>query len=753
MSAACLVLALAVSQVARAQEEGDAEPSDDAPAAAPTETDNSLPPEDSPLVGEPRNPGELMEAALLMIEIARPRLARTYLDRLLAQGPDAETLLALRDRFGAAAFLRLSNFKELRPTATRLLDLVNTAVSERARDPERIKTLIQQLDGTPAEQVTSIEELRAAGPLGVPEILAVLDDSRQQRRQTTMLQALIEIGDPAEPVLFGALDAPSPELRTFVVTALGHIGSQQAIPYLWYPSLSPKEVPRVQLAARRALARLLGVPLSDLESLASEGVVARLLESGRGHYERTIPWTPDEKGQVALWSWDPGASRVTSRSLDEESASDLVGFRFASQALALSPELPAAQELYLSLALTQEARRAGWGAHLPTGPGTAFDLALTVGPDLVGKVVVDALESSHPETAVAALQVLEQTATLSQLKSPQGRQAPLLTALASPDTRVQFAAASAILQLNPQEPFSQSSRVVSVLRRAVSGESHPRSIICDPVLDRGGSTGGQLAELGYDPILVATGRDVFREASVRPDIDLIVLHPNIIRWALSETVANLRADSRTAGIPIIILGPAELRSKLQRILNDYRWITYLEFSPETEGFEPQVRAFLGKIRTPPLTADERLAQERRAVAWMAHIATTHLLRVFPLANVEAGLSALARDPMMHGDAIQVLAEIPSAPSQQLLADVALDSEIPNDNRAAAASALAFHIQRFGLLLSQKSIPALHSAWRGTADDALRVALGSVLGSLKPDTTLIGKRLQSYSAPGTGKPAR
>src|SRR5205085_332986 len=67
-SAACLLLALAAPQSVWAQEADEAEPADEAPASAPAGTDNSLPPEDSPLVGEPRNPGELMEAALLMIE-------------------------------------------------------------------------------------------------------------------------------------------------------------------------------------------------------------------------------------------------------------------------------------------------------------------------------------------------------------------------------------------------------------------------------------------------------------------------------------------------------------------------------------------------------------------------------------------------------------------------------------------------------------------------------------------------------------
>src|SRR5438045_1425185 len=88
------------------------------PAAALAQARNAAPADDaavapkqevSPLVVEPKTPIELFDAALLMHEIARPTLAKAYLARLLAESPDEAALLELRDRFGPAPFVKLTN--------------------------------------------------------------------------------------------------------------------------------------------------------------------------------------------------------------------------------------------------------------------------------------------------------------------------------------------------------------------------------------------------------------------------------------------------------------------------------------------------------------------------------------------------------------------------------------------------------------------------------------------------------------------
>ena len=51
--------------------------------------------EDNPLLTEPRTPQTLMDAVVLMIDLARPGLARLYLEKLMEANPDDAMLLKL----------------------------------------------------------------------------------------------------------------------------------------------------------------------------------------------------------------------------------------------------------------------------------------------------------------------------------------------------------------------------------------------------------------------------------------------------------------------------------------------------------------------------------------------------------------------------------------------------------------------------------------------------------------------------------
>jgi hypothetical protein len=59
--------------------------------------------------------------------------------------------------------------------------------------------------------------------------------------------------------------------------------------------------------------------------------------------------------------------------------------------------------------------------------------------------------------------------------------------------------------------------------------------------------------------------------------------------------------------------------------------------------------------------------------------------------------------------------------------------------------LAFHIQRFGLLLSPTEVAAVHAVWKNASDRQVKTAFASVVGSLKPDSKEVGQRLLAPEA--------
>jgi HEAT repeat protein len=708
------------------------------PAASPM-------PEPSPLVGDPKTPEELFEAAVLMAGIVRPDLAAMYLDKLVGMELDDEALLALRDKFGAAPMLRLLNIKELKASAEKLLDRTNVVVARRASDPARALRLLQKLDGKdPDQQAAGLFELRALGERAVPGLLAVLSDPAQQAHHESVLATLVQVGPPAIPLLIGGLQSPDAEFRAQIVTVLGYLRAQQAAPYLWHQALSPSEPDAMRATARMALGRIFQVPESGVDRIASQGTIAKLTQIAGRHFRHEQAWPVDEQGRVTLWMWNADQKTVVPTPHTPGDASDITGLLLARQALSLAPDVRKVQVLYLSLALTSEIHRAGFDQPLPTGPGTAHDLALSVGPAVVLDVLSESLAASRPETAVAALRVIEQIGTRAQLAGTDGKRSPILAALDYPDPRVQFAAASAILQFDPQSDFRGATRVVEVLKRAAASNPRPHAVVGEVSAARAALIGGFLRDLGYEPLVHLSGREAFRAAASRADVELVVLHPNIIRWALSETLANLRADSRTAGIPIVVHGPGELQSRLRTQIGNYRLVSYAHGAEVTDDFESQVRPFLAQIKTPAMSDTERAGLRKDAIGWLAHIAAGRRTRIFEITGAAGVLMEALIDPQVARSALDTLAEIPTQEVQRRIAELVLDQQAPIDLRQVAALRLTFHLQRFGLLLSNESINSLHQLWKDPAQPAdFRTALGGMIGSLKPDDTLVGKRLQAF----------
>ena len=716
----------------------------DAEAAGVAEPQAGLPvdPTRAPLVGDPKTPDELFEATLLMVDVARVDLAKLYLNKLMDETLDDAALLALRDKYGAAPFLRLTNVPELKAAAVKLLDMSNASMLKQAGDPARIAKLISELEGDPEQKAVAQAELESLGTTVVPGLLAVLNNPDLVDRHESAMLAILRIGEPAAPLLVAALEAPDESFRSKVITLLGHLRSSPAVPYLWYPALSADQPPAVHEAAREALARILNVTSAEVDRIGTEGTVARMLKTIREYFRNEHAWKSNDAGKVSLWSWSGKQGTIVSRQIDPDEASDIVGFKFAREALALAPQLRSTQVLYLCLAFAIDIRRTGFDKPLPTGPGTAHDLALSIGSDVAVDVIAEAFNSTRPAVAVAAFQVFSQIGTLNQLHLTGSQRSVVVLGLDYPDPRVQFAAAAAILQIDPPSPFRGSQRVVEVLKRALSTDGRPHAIIGEVSTDRGALIGGILRELGYEAVVYTSGRDAFSAAASRSDVELVVLHPNIIRWALSETLANLRADARTASIPVIIHGPASLTTKLQTQARIFRLVAFSSASETTEDFDRQLKPLLRQIKTTSLSPQERSAQRETAAAWLAHIAQGRRTKIFDIKPAEPELTDLLEDEKLAPLALEALGETPTRTSQQTIAVLVLNSQADVDLRRLAATKLAFHIQRFGLVLSHGTIDGLHKVWQNDREAAeLRTAVGSVIGSLKPDAELAGKRLK------------
>ncbi|MFG0336050.1 MAG: hypothetical protein ACF8TS_22045, partial [Maioricimonas sp. JB049] len=64
-------------------------------------------------------------------------------------------------------------------------------------------------------------------------------------------------------------------------------------------------------------------------------------------------------------------------------------------------------------------------------------------------------------------------------------------------------------------------------------------------------------------------------------------------------------------------------------------------------------------------------------------------------------------------------------------------------RETAANQLAFHVQRYGILLQQSRLQSLNAAWKSESEPAIRTALAAVIGSTHPDSDAVRRQLLTY----------
>jgi hypothetical protein len=715
-----------------------------APSAAWSQSDAR----ESLLSREPQTPAETFQAVLTMLRLDRPALARQYLDAFMASNPDDATLLQLRDQHGTGTFVELSRIEALQPVGGELLDRLNQAARNQLDDPAFQQSILRGLTGRPRERESALALLQAIGDEAAPLVIRQLAQGTTLEAEALLIQSLLRLGRPAIAPLEAALMSPQPKMRAIAADLLGRLEAREAQLSLTAVAFEPTASPTLQETARRAVARIQFGSPDQAQQVTSLRLVERLRSAALDHLARKVAWDADPDGRVSLWSWETAAGTVVHQHVAPEAASQIVGERLARQALVLAPDDPQNQALLLAILMWRDVTTAGWDRPIPTGPSTAYDLALTLGPDLTQQTLRLGLEQGNAAAAIVSLRALALTGSRRELLIEGS---PVLAALQDPEPRVQFAAAETVLQLDPVQPFPSASRVVEILVRALNGSPQKKTVVVDPNAQRGAAMAGLFATLGYEPGLASTGQTGFEMAVREGNVELAVLHLNTVRWELSQTLANLRADPRTARLPIAVYGPPHLRNAAARQLQPYRLVSYLDDAGDVGILRTQLEPLVQQRLVPELTETQRQEEIQAAAFWLRHIASGQRTRIFPLEPAEAALFDAAYRPAIANDAFIALGAIGKPSVQQRLAEIGMASGIAPETQLAAIAQLAFHIQRYGRMLENGTAQQVLAAWRNASTPEVRSAWSAVIGALRPDPKAAATELLKFTAPPSPAP--
>lgn len=699
-------------------------------------------PLDSPFLVEPKGPADLFDAARITTQLARPLLAKQYLQKLLDAADDA-AILEIREKFGAAELLRLASIKELHPESRTLLQRSNAAFRAQAEDPVRLNDLIQTLTGTPTERSVALESLRAGGPNVVGAMLSALADDSNTELHGPVTLALTRLTPDAVPAVRAGLDSPNVRVRTSCLVALGYLGDRSVVPYLWHPAFAPGVPTGVRSAARKALQQLLVRAPNRPREVTNIGASEDLYDRALTYFAGANRWPTATDGNVVIWSWIDG--KLTGTPTKTDAASAKTGARLARDAMELAPGDLKKQALYLAFALASDSRKAGWDQPLPIGPGTAQDLGLSLGGELLNRALEVSLDQNNTDAARGALAAIWQVGG-NELRGVNGP-SQLTRALSHRDQRIQFAAANAILNLMPGRDFAGSTQVIAVLSRALRSDGSVKCLVIDPNSDRANATASLMGDLGYETTVANTGRAGFRIAAEQGDVSLVAVNANTVQWGLSGTIANLRADSRTSGIPIVIYGPNYAKSQLETTLRQYTDVTFMEESDQTDAAAQKfvnlsLKPFI-ESSLPRLSEAELKAHKALAANWFAQLAGPRRHSALDLTMAQTALVASATDEAIARECIAALGAIPNAGVQFQLQEMALSESMPDATRVDAMNELSYHVQRNGIMLGVKEQLDVVKLSKSLADTPLSTAAAALAGSMRPTTKQTFERLREY----------
>lgn len=728
-------------------------------------------------------PPALLDAAIRAADVDASDAALGYVGRLIAAVDEAgadrlQVLADLGDAFDPADLGRLErNLRPLEPAIGKVLAAIREATALRRRDPVRLAEAAKALaSDSVAERQAAAARLAAAREDALPALVELLQSDAPQEPAQALARTLVrDLGPAARQPLLEWLAADDVAHWPGIIAALEASGVEDIETFLLAPALVSDTPPAARAAAiaalqARAAARgtdpPLPVPPAPDEAIAR--LAARLdrvlgpaglpevdhlrLEPVTDPRQAAAAFGGAVTGSVERLLWNPETRRFDRLNVPPRAARVQEAIHLARDLMALSPEDPAAIRLALLARLEATLVFAG-------PPTTVLDrlepekLRAAISPpegfsvEAAADLLDLAVTHGMWDAAAAAARAIEPLGDDAEPLVPAARQA-LVRALAVPDPAVQFAAARALVLAAGDPPYAGSSRALEILAHAATARGVDRAVVAHHRVDVAQELAGDVSRFGYEPVVVATGREAIFAARESADTTLVLLGARTIRPTPLETVQFLQQQGTGSPPPVlVVVDPLDDDGRgcfLQQLIVkfcDMHGIAIVDrldsffaaaADPETGApvAAPRFPDALAQAGGPPAVdpasraaaAEARLARAREALILLA--------RMGRRGQDVSGSLRTARGALAHADlrqpALALLAAIGRAEAQQTLHDEAGRSDLPEPTRRLALAAWHTSVARHGLLLTSREMLTDYAVYNRATDDDTRRAAAEIL---------------------------
>ncbi|TWU00625.1 hypothetical protein Pla108_15770 [Botrimarina colliarenosi] len=633
-------------------------------------------------------PQHYVQSALTLVDLGAAAQADQIVSELNALGLTDAQYADLVETVGTAALTRLG--REL-PAAAPVVDKALAAAHAAATSPARLESLVERLSGERDQAIDAIRSLRETGAAGVAYCMEQLAKTDNDTIRARLREALVALDPISQPAIFEATGSDDPNVAAEAAYALGRLAELGRT--------------RSPIAAALVAGRAFEPgPPGDAARWAYGKLTGRIPTIGDAKRRLDAAITELLAGPVLF---SDGVSAALN--LDVQLAA-----RLAADRAALDPADQRAARQALLLALET-------GAEASPDASSTSDLSLVLGA---------ALEHQLHHAARLACEALGKRADPTALAVAGGGVAPLAQALEAPHPSTRFAAAEAILAIDPRQPFAGSSRLADTLLYFAASEGDDAAVIASPQLARAGETAGWLLGAGYVAVPANRGDDALRIATESPDTRLVLVDMSVSLPGARETIFRLRRSPETALVPIAVLAADSRLYEAQRVAEDQGGETGRVIalprphSPEATASLAERLVALAPADWPD--ADKRLGQAKAAQQAIARLVADgpafygfdrRADRVAMLAGLGGSDASLA-----------TLESLGTPESQQRLLTAASLEVRPIADREAAADAFAASVRAHGVLLTSDQIRRQYDRYNlsAAAPEATQRLLGRLL---------------------------
>ncbi len=487
------------------------------------------------------------------VSVARYELATAEAKKLVDNGGDGVAVLRAFESVAADRKQDLDHTMEhwlaidgVKDAAKSLSDLLDKGRLTMRSDQAYIEENIKRLIVNERAYETAVSRLRNSGELAVPLMVSYLRNPERSLYHGSIRRALTDMGKSALSPLLAATEMKDQRVLPVIVTILGDLGYDPAVPYLLRVAASPDSASSVRSAAAAALAKL-----------GASGSVApaqSFYELGEKFYYGNSLITADlSQAPVAyVWYWSESTG-LTKRDVPPAIFNDVMSMRAAEYSLTADRGQAQALSLWLAANYKRE-------VDLPAGATdatrnetlTADAYGVDAGARYLNDVLTRTLKDHNSAVALKAVRSLSSIVGESSLFT-SGNATPLTAALSYPDRLVRFEAAYAVASSMPKQAFPGSDQVVPILGEIVAQTGKPGILVVALGDEAVNKWVADLQAQGFDAAGAQSVEGAINAAAKLPSVDAVVISEDVGLAVVDGLLAAGDASPKLARTPKVII--------------------------------------------------------------------------------------------------------------------------------------------------------------------------------------------------------